>query len=234
MAFNKPAHLASSKKHQPKGLTILYEDIDILVVNKEAGLLTISTDSEKEKTAHFLLNDYVKKGNPRSKNRVFIVHRLDRETSGLLIFAKTEKAKVFLQENWKDFNKTYFAIIHGQLAEKVGEITSYLTENTAHRVYSTQDAEQGKFAKTAYQVLKETNKYSLLQIQLLTGRKHQIRVHFSEKGHAVLGDKMYGEKEAGIQRLALHSASIEFKHPFSKKPMVFSTDLPPFFNSLIH
>jgi len=92
----------------------------------------------------------------------------------------------------------------------------------------------GLYSWSEYKVLKETNKYSLLQIQLFTGRKHQIRVHFSEKGHAVVGDKMYGEKEAGIQRLALHSASIEFKHPFSKKPMVFSTDLPPFFNSLIH
>jgi 23S rRNA-/tRNA-specific pseudouridylate synthase len=122
-----------SSKHQPKGLTILYEDQDIIVVNKINGLLTMGTEREKENTAYFHLTDYVRKGNPRSRNRIFIVHRLDRDTSGVLVFAKTEQVKRFLQDNWKEFDKTYIAVIHGKLAEKEGIITSYLVENSANR-----------------------------------------------------------------------------------------------------
>lgn len=130
-----------SKKYEPNGLIILYEDQDILVVDKINGLLTISTDREKDKTVHFLLNNYVKKGNPRSKNRVFIVHRLDKDTSGILVFAKSETVKYYLQNNWGTFNKKYFAVVHGKLLDKEGVITSYLTENKIHRVFSVKDAE---------------------------------------------------------------------------------------------
>lgn len=223
----------ASTKHQPKGLTILYEDQDILVVNKSAGLLSISTDREKEKTAYFLLTDYVKKGNSRSKSRIFIVHRLDRETSGVLVFAKNEKAKRYLQDEWKSFDKTYYAVVHGNLVEKEGTITSYLQENKMNRVYSVTDSEKGKLAKTGYKVLKESNSYSLLEINLFTGRKNQIRVHFSEKGHPVVGDKMYGKTEKGITRLALHAACITILHPFTKKKMSFKTDLPRYFKTLM-
>ncbi len=225
--FKKP-----SKKHQPKGLTILYEDQDIIVVNKIEGLLTVSTDREKEKTAYFHLTDYVRKGNSRSKNRVFIVHRLDRETSGVLVFAKNEKVKRYLQDNWKDFSKTYFAVVQGKLQEKEGIISSYLAENSAHRVFSSKDPEQGKFSKTGYKVLKESGKYSLLKIILYTGRKHQIRVHLSEKGHSVAGDKMYGKANKGIKRLGLHAASLTITHPFTNEEMTFETDIPIYFKSL--
>ncbi|MBI9061839.1 MAG: RluA family pseudouridine synthase [Marinilabiliaceae bacterium] len=227
-AFKRP-----SKKHEPKGLTILYEDQDILVVNKINGLLTIGTAGEREKTAHFLLNDYVKKGNSRSKNRVFIVHRLDRETSGVLVFAKNERVKRYLQDEWKSFSKTYFAVVHGQLDEKEGTITSYLTENTAHRVFSVEDEKKGKLSETAYKVIQATSKFSLLEINLLTGRKHQIRVHFSEKGHPVAGDKMYGKVEKGMKRLALHAASLTIQHPFSKEKMTFKTTPPTYFKTLL-
>jgi RluA family pseudouridine synthase len=215
-----------SKKHQPKGLTILHEDQDIIVVNKTNGLLTVSTDSEKEKTAHFLLNDYVKKGNARSKNRVFIVHRLDRETSGILVFAKNEKAKHYLQAEWKEFNKIYFAVVHGRLLEKEGIITSYLLENKVHRMYSVNDATKGKYSKTGYKVVKESRNFSLLDIKLYTGRKNQIRVHLSEKGHPVVGDKKYGKIDKGIKRLALHAASLTISHPFTKEKITFETELP--------
>lgn len=222
-----------SKKHEPKGLTILYEDQDILVINKSNGLLTVSTEREKYKTAHFLLNEYVKKGNSRSRNRVFIVHRLDRETSGLLVFAKYEQAKRYLQDEWASFTKTYLAVVQGTLPEKEGVITSYLLENKAHRVYSVTDAEKGKFAKTGYKVVRASGKFSLLEINLFTGRKNQIRVHFAEKGHPVVGDKMYGKKEKGIKRLCLHAASLSLVHPFTKENMTFETEAPPYFKTLV-
>ena len=223
-----------STKHQPKGLAILYEDQDILVVNKTNGLLTVSTDSEKEKTAYFLLNDYVKKGNARSKNRVFIVHRLDRETSGILVFAKNEKAKRYLQAEWKEFNKIYFAVVHGRLLEKEGIITSYLLENKVHRMYSVNDSTKGKYSKTGYKVVKESRNFSLLDINLFMGRKNQIRVHFSEKGHPVVGDKIYGKIDKGIKRLALHAASLTISHPFRREKITFETELPLYFKTLIN
>ena len=222
-----------SAKHQPKGLTILYEDNDVLVVDKIAGLLTVGTDKEKRKTAHFILNDYVKKGNYRSPNRVFIVHRLDRDTSGVLIFAKSEKTKKYLQDNWKGFSKKYFTIVHGILKEKEGMITSYLTENSAYRVYSVNDSDKGKLSKTGYKVIKESGKYSLLEIDLLTGRKNQIRVHLSEKGHPVVGDNIYGIAEKGKKRLALHSASLKLIHPTTHKEMNFETEIPLCFKNLV-
>ena len=221
------------KKHEPKGLGILYEDQYILVVNKVCGLLSISTDTEKEKTAYFLLTNYVKKGNSRSKNRVFIVHRLDRETSGILVFAKTEKAKRYLQENWHEFDKTYFAVVHGGFKEKEGLIESYLQENDKHRVYSVKDPEKGRLCKTGYKVVRRSSKYSLLEVQLHTGRKHQIRVHFSENGHPVVGDKMYGRMDKGIKRLALHAASLSIAHPFTKEKLFFETPSPAFFKNLV-
>ncbi|HKZ16775.1 MAG TPA: RNA pseudouridine synthase, partial [Geobacteraceae bacterium] len=169
-----------AKKHQPGGLTILHEDRDILVVVKQAGLLTIGTERDKSRTAHYLLNDYVRKGDSKSRNRVYVVHRLDQDTSGILIFAKTEQAKKFLQEHWEKTDKRYLAIVHGRLTPKEGTITTCLAENAAQRVYSTPDAAKGKLSHTAYRVLKENKEFSLLAIHLLTGRKHQIRVHFAE------------------------------------------------------
>ena len=221
-----------SNKHVPKGLTIIYDDNDIMVVNKANGLLTIATNAEKEKTAHYLLNTYVKKGNSRSRNRVFIVHRLDRETSGILVFAKSEKSKLFLQENWKSFSKTYYAVVHGKLAQKKGVITSFLAENKMHRMYSTKDETQGKFSKTGYKIIRESRRLSMLEIALHTGRKNQIRVHLSDQGHPIVGDKVYGDDKGGKQ-LALHAAKLTIKHPVTKKEMTFETDMPLFLNSLV-
>ncbi len=223
-----------SRKYQPRRLRILHEDRDIIVVDKENGLLSMGTDKDKHNTAHFFLNEYVKKGNPRSKERVFIVHRLDRDTSGVLVFARTEKAKMFLQKNWSDFKKKYVAVMQGNLNEKEGIIESYLAENKMHKVYSTKDKEAGKFAKTGYKVMKETQKFSLLEIELFTGRKNQIRVHFSEKGHPVVGDKAYGKADKAMKRLALHSFSLTITHPFTKKEMTFETDIPQYFNALMN
>ncbi|MCK4839930.1 MAG: RluA family pseudouridine synthase, partial [Desulfobulbaceae bacterium] len=215
-----------AKKHQPRGLPILHEDRDLIVVVKSVGLLTIGTDREKFRTAHYLLNDYVRKGNPKSPNRVYVVHRLDQDTSGILIFAKSEQAKKFLQKNWQQTEKHYLAIVHGRLVAKEGEISSYLTENKAQKVYSTLDPTKGKLSRTAYKVLQETKGFSLVEIHLLTGRKHQIRVHFAEKGHPVAGDRKYGNGDHFSKRLALHARSISFIHPFSGRPMTFDTGMP--------
>ncbi len=233
MQDKRPTFKRPPKKHQPKGLEFLYEDHDILVVNKVEGLLTMGTGREKERTAYYLLTDYVKKGNPKSKKRIFIVHRLDRDTSGVLIFAKNEAAKRYLQDEWENFDKTYTAVVQGILAVKEGEITSYLDENQAHRVYSVNDPAKGRLSKTGYRVVRESQKYSLLEIRLETGRKHQIRVHFSEMGHAVVGDRMYGVREKGVKRLALHATSIAFNHPVTKERMNFSTVVPAYFKTML-
>ena len=228
--FNQPP-----KRFQPKGLSVLYEDHDILVVDKGCGLLTVSSESEREKTAYYLLNEYVRKGIQKSRNRVFIVHRLDRDTSGVIVFAKSEASKRFLQEEWQRFEKKYYAVVHGALSRKEGLITSYLAENSIHRMYSVSDPEKGKLAKTRYRVLKESGKLSLVEVGLLTGRKNQIRVHFADEGCPVAGDDIYGEKarNKGIRRLMLHSASLCLDHPVTKEKMTFEAKVPSYFEYLV-
>ena len=221
------------KRYQPRGLSILYEDHDILVVDKMSGLLTVSNEKVRENTAYYLLTKYVRKGNQKSRNRVFIVHRLDRDTSGIIVFAKNENAKRYLQEEWQGFKKKYYAVVHGTLPKKEGVITSYLAENRVHKMYSVDDPKKGKLAKTGYKVLRESKKYSLLEIDLITGKKNQIRVHFSEKGCPVVGDRKYGEKDKGMKRLALHAAAIKIVHPHTKEKLIFKAKIPDHFKSLL-
>lgn len=216
----------------PNGLEILYEDKDILVVDKPAGLLTVSTPTNKTRTVQYVLTDYVRKGCRKSRNRVFTVHRLDQWTSGVLIFAKSEEVKEHLQAQWKETIKKYLAVVHGRPAPKQDTITSYLAQNKAYVVYSTTDASKGKIAHTAYRVLKETGDFSLLEVQLLTGRKNQIRVHLADRGHPIVGDRKYGRPGDARKRLALHAKSISFKHPTSGRQMTFETRVPAYFNAL--
>jgi tRNA pseudouridine32 synthase/23S rRNA pseudouridine746 synthase/23S rRNA pseudouridine1911/1915/1917 synthase len=228
-----PTSKRPSLKYQPKGVTILYEDKDIVVVEKPSGLLTIGTDRDKVRTVHTILNEYVRKGDPRSRNRIYIVHRLDRETSGILILAKSESAKIFLQEQWQDTEKRYLTVVHGSLTQKAGTISSYLTENSAFKVYSTPDPADGKLSRTEYVVLKEAKGLSLLEIHLLTGRKHQIRVHLAENGHPIVGDRKYGRGNDVHGSLALHARAISFTHPVSGKRLTFETATPVFFTRLV-
>ncbi len=217
--------VSSSQGRHLKGLILLYEDRDVLVVDKPPGLLTVATDRERERTAYHILTDFVRKGNPKSRNRIFIVHRLDRETSGVLIVAKSEAAKLRLQGQWDGTEKQYLAVVHGKLREKSGKISTYLAENRGHTVYSTPDASAGKLSHTAYETLREGDAYSLLRVHLLTGRKHQIRVHLADAGHPVVGDQKYGKGD-GHKRLALHALSISFDHPVTGKRLAFETDVP--------
>lgn len=224
----------SPERYHPNGITILYEDYDIIVIEKIHGLLTVPNDKERDNTVEYLLGNYVRKGNPKSRKRVFIVHRLDKDTSGILILAKSEQSRKYLQDNWKKANKIYYTVINGQLRNKEGILSSYLAQNSIHRVYSVgEDSEDGKLSKTEYKVLKESDDYSLIEVNLLTGRKNQIRVHFAETGHPVVGDKMYGRKEKGIKRLCLHAAKLSINHPVTKKRMTFETNIPEYFTSLI-
>jgi tRNA pseudouridine32 synthase/23S rRNA pseudouridine746 synthase/23S rRNA pseudouridine1911/1915/1917 synthase len=222
----------SGTRNLQRGLTLLYEDRDILVVNKPADLLTMATNSEKTRTAYFILTDYVRKGHRRSRNRIFIVHRLDRETSGILIFTKTIEAKLYLQQHWETTEKKYLAVVHGRMEKEMEIISTYLVENKAHLVYSTLDRSKGRLARTAYRVLKQARNFALLEVDLLTGRKHQIRVHLADIGHPVVGDTKYGEKR-GYRHLALHAHSLSFTHPFTGERLTFKTAAPAYFSHLI-
>jgi len=218
------------KKFTPRGMKILYDDRDIIIIDKNAGLLSVETDTEKEKNALYLLTNYVKKGNPKARSKLFAVHRLDRETSGVLIFAKSLEIRENFAAQWKNVEKKYLTLVHGRLKEKNGIFESYLADGDDYKVRSVKNPQDGKFARTKYTVLKEYEDYSLLEIDLLTGKKNQIRVHMSENNHPIVGDKKYGSPIKS--RLALHALSIKFKHPFTKKEMMFKTPMPNFFNLL--
>jgi len=217
----------------PRGLEILHEDAEILVVQKPSGLLTVGTDRERSRTAYFALTDYVRKGAVKSRNRIFVVHRLDRDTSGILVFAKTVAAKFFLQRRWDDTTKRYLAVVRGRCEQRSETITSYLAENRAHGVYSTSDPREGKLSHTTYTVLKMTKDLTLLDVQLVTGRKHQIRVHLADRGHPVVGDTRYGEAKQAHRRLALHARRLSFPHPVSGERLTFEAKAPGYFRELV-
>ena len=215
------------------GIEIIYEDEHILAVNKPPGLLTISTDREKTRTAYFILTNYIRKGYAKSLKRLFIVHRLDRETSGIMLFAKSEGVKLNLQNQWKETSKKYLAVVHGICRTSSGTISSYLTENRAHVVYSTSNTTTGKLAVTSYKVLKQTRGLTLLEIELVTGRKNQIRVHMADHGHPIVGDPKYGKAGNAHMRLGLHAKSISFIHPCSGEHLTLEAPVPTHFRQLI-
>jgi len=224
---------ALNRKFLPQGLQVLYEDREILVIDKPAGLLTMGTENNKTRSAYFYLTDYVRKGISKSRNRIFIVHRLDRETSGVVIFAKIAEAKLRLQDQWKDTKKKYLAVVHGRCVKTSGTISTYLAENRAHVVYSTKDKTKGKLSRTGYRVLKQAGTFALLELDLLTGRKHQIRVHLADIGHPVVGDPKYGNNDRYHSRLALHARSISFTHPFTGERLTLEAKVPLYFTQLI-
>ena len=213
-----------------KNIDIIYEDKDIIVINKPSGLLTVATEKEKNKTAYHLVMEYLKKKN--KNNRIFIIHRLDKDTSGIIMFAKNERAKHLYQDNWNDIVKKrcYYAVIDGKMENKEGTIKSYLKEN-GNMVYSVKER-SGKLAITEYKVLKERKNISLLDINLKTGRKNQIRVHMKENKTPILGDLKYGEKSKLINRLALHAYKLELVNPVTKKLLTFEINMPNEFKTL--
>ncbi len=214
------------------GIKVLYEDKEILVVDKPAGLLTIATKHEKMRTAHSILTEYIRTGCGRCRKRLFVVHRLDRDTSGVLIFAKNEEAMYRLKAGWKETEKKYLAIVHGSPEKKSGTITSYLAENEDYTVRSTTDSTKGRLAQTVYKVVWERKGLSLLEVVPLTGRKNQIRVHLAGIGNPIAGDTKYGKSDDRLPRMALHARSISFNHPFSGKKLSFESEVPDLFIKL--
>jgi 23S rRNA pseudouridine1911/1915/1917 synthase len=213
-------------------LKIIFEDRSVIVVDKPEGLLTMATSTERSKTAYAMLREYLNSRRPPEK--LFIVHRLDREASGLLVFAKSIEAKERLQDQFKEHNagRRYIAIVEGHVKAKDFTIRSYLAENAAYRVYSTKNTKIGKLSITHAHVLRSTPKTTVLEVRLETGRKHQIRVHLAENGNPIVGDKNYGSRTNPIRRLALHGAHLDFQHPDSGKLMQFDSPPPNMFDAL--
>lgn len=213
-------------------LKILYEDEYLLVVYKRNGLLSVGTERERKKTAYRILSDYLKEADPR--NRIFILHRLDKDTSGVMMFAKSQQVQEDMQRSWSQCvqERTYIAVVEGTFEEPEGKMSSYLNENSAFNVYSS-DPSEGKYAVTHYRVLRANKRYSMVELRLETGRKNQIRVHMQESGHPVVGDKKYGASGNPIGRMALHAASLRFIHPVSGKEMAFEWPVPVRFKELL-
>ena len=211
---------------------ILYEDEELIAINKPAGLLTMSTDTEREKTAYHIVTEYVSR--MRRGARLYLVHRLDRDTSGVLFFAKNEELKLAFQDRWSELalSRDYVAVVEGSLTEKSGTLHSWLRQNSALNVYSDGDG-IGREAVSNYQVIGEGTKYSLISIQLETGRKNQIRVQLKELGHPVAGDKKYAAATDPLKRLALHANKLELIHPFTQKRMSFEAPIPTSFKKLV-
>ncbi len=217
---------------QCPGLEIVYEDEDIIVIDKPPGLLTIASEKEKVKTAFYKLTAYLKERSG-GKDRLFIVHRLDQGTSGLLVFAKNETAKRTLQDRWEEASKKYRVVVEGVPRKKSGKVASYLRETKALRVYSVDsDNGEGKYAETGYEVVTAGDTYALLEITLFTGRKNQIRVHMADMGHPVAGDKKYGAKTDPLKRLGLHACFLAFPHPTTNKLLEFTSQMPSKFEAL--
>lgn len=211
-------------------MEILYEDEYLIIVNKNSGLLTVGTIKEKERTLYHYVSEYVKKDN--RKNKIFIVNRLDKDTSGIVVFAKSEKIKEMMQDNWDKsvLLKNYIAVVEG-VTDGHGIIKSYLEENKEHMVYSTNN-KSGKFSITEYTRIKCNKKYSLLEIKLHTGRKNQIRVHMKDIKHPIIGDSKYGNNSNPINRLGLHASRLIFIHPISNKNIDIKCSVPTSFYNL--
>ena len=217
---------AAPKTRLSSGIQIYFEDAHLLVVEKPAGLLSIASPAEPEKTAYFQLTEYLRQTHPRSRQRVWIVHRLDRETSGLMVFAKTAPAKEQLQSQWESFEKRYEAVVEGTLPLAKGIWKSDLDESNPHHVHVRPSSERTRHAVTHYRVLKKSPQRSLVELTLETGRRHQIRVHLAHAGCPVVGDEKYGAKTNPAGRLGLHAASLRFRHPVSGEELRFTSPLP--------
>lgn len=212
-------------------LNILYEDKYLIVIEKPSGLLTIGTTKERENTLYKKVSDYVKK--QHKSNKIFIVHRLDKDTSGIILFAKNEEVKRKLQRDWDKTIRKYIALVEGNVT-KNGIIKNYLGETKTLKTFITNNKNLGKLAITKYYVLKNTKEYSLLNIEILTGRKNQIRVHMESINHSIVGDKKYGSKKNPIRRLCLHANYLEFIHPVTNKKIIINTNYPIIFDKLIN
>ncbi len=219
--------------HHPR-VEIVYEDDDVIVIHKGYGLLSVAAPGNKRQDNAFdIVKAYVKQQNPR--NKLYIVHRLDRDTTGLMMFAKSEQAQEILRHNWNNIilERLYVAVLEGYLENDNGYVKSRLAENSQYMVYSTDNPEEGRVAVTHYDVISRGNGYTLAKFSLDTGRKNQIRVHAADLGHPISGDRKYGAQASPLHRLALHAMTLRFAHPITRKDMNFSTPVPPAFEAMV-
>ncbi len=216
----------SEEKPRFRGLRIVHEDADIIVIEKGSGLLSMASDTEKSKTAYSMLSEYVKRFDP--KNLIFIVHRLDRDTSGLMMFAKSKRVQEALQKDWNEsiIERSYVVVVEGVVEKTEGTITSWLKENKAMVMFSSQIPEDGQKAVTNYKVLRTSKQFTMMEVKLETGRKNQIRVHMKDMGYPVTGDKKYGGKLNPIGQMGLHARVLAFRHPVTGKALRFDTPIP--------
>lgn len=217
-----------------KRIELVYEDDDVLVINKGYGMLSVATNSHKrEENAYDIMRAYVKSVD--SRNKLWVVHRLDRHTTGLMMFAKSERANEVLRHNWNNIilERLYVAVLEGYLEQDKGYVKSRLTENSRFVVYSTDVPGEGRLAVTHYKVMARGNGYTLAHFSLDTGRKNQIRVHASDMGHPIAGDRKYGAQTSPINRLALHAQTLRFAHPVTKKDMNFVSPVPREFTRVL-
>ena len=221
-----------SKKNR-QDLPIIFENDEFIVINKPSGLLTIPSDNEKGRTAYRMINDYVQQKDKH--NRIFVVHRLDEDTSGVLLFAKNPKIKDILQKEWNEIvlARGYYAVVEGKMEKPEATLINYLKENSLNLMYVTNNKNEGKKCITQYKVLKANKNYSLLDVNIDTGRKNQIRVQLGHIGHHVIGDDKYGEPADPIKRLGLHAYRLKFVHPVTKKIYEFKTEIPKEFLKII-
>jgi 23S rRNA pseudouridine1911/1915/1917 synthase len=208
------------------GMKVLFEDATLIVIDKPENLLSVASVAEGEKTAYFQLTDYVRQGKQHARERIWIVHRLDRETSGLMVFAKTAEAKATLQGAWEQVTKRYEAIVEGRLPNAQGILESDLDERSPFKVYSAPATAETRHAITRYRVLGQNRKLSLVELELETGRRHQIRVQLADIGCPIVGDEKYGAKTNPAHRLGLHACGLRFIHPETGREMKFESPLP--------
>jgi 23S rRNA pseudouridine1911/1915/1917 synthase len=216
-------------------LKIIFEDQYLIIVEKKEGLLTVSTGNSDETTAFSILKTHVKKSSPA--NRIYVVHRLDRETSGVIMFAKSKEVQLVLQENWHRIvtRRIYVALVEGKMEKEQDTIVTWLTENEKSlKIHSSDTDNGGQQAITHYRCVKSNENYSLLEIELETGRKNQIRVHMQDIGHPIVGDKKYGAGISPIGRLGLHARLLAFYHPISTEVVSFETAVPRNFLNIFH
>ena len=222
-----------SKNKKTLPFEVLFEDDHIIVVNKPSGLLTIATEKEKDRTLYHIVREYLVSKENHAK--VFIVHRLDKDTSGVVVLAKNEKIKNQLQENWNEYVslREYVAVVHGHLKEESGRVVQKLMETKTNLVYVSRSNE-GKEAITNYKVIKENDNYSLVNVSIETGRKNQIRVAFQSLRHPIVGDKKYGDSKDKESRLYLHANRLKMYYPVLKKDILFETANPQEFKKIMN
>ena len=220
-------------KRQSRDLPIIYEDEDIIALNKPSGLLSIASDREKGKTAYRMVSDYVASEDRRK--RVFVVHRLDEDTSGVLIFAKSHEVREALQNNWQDVvtKRYYYAIVEGEVEPKEATLVDYLEENDLHLVYVSRNKTKGKRSVTSYKTMVSKDGLTLLDVALASGRKNQIRVQLGHRGHYVIGDDKYGEPINPLGRLGLHAYELAFTNPLNGKSYDLKAPMPDEFKELM-